>query len=562
MKKFKTKKSALAGMLAVSLLLVSVLSGCGQTNTQQPQQAANTSLTPQRGGVLNTWMQDDPKSLDPTNCGDVDSYDIQQNIYDGLLMWDKSGKEIIPDLASAMPTISNGGLTYTFQLRKGIKFQNGDPFTADDVVYSFNREASKSITSPGESYYSMIKGMDDVFAGKATTVSGVVKKGEYTVEFDLTQPTRTFEDVIAMPYAFIVDKKYTSALASQSDLSLHPIGTGPFKFVEWKKGQDVKLVRNPDYFLKDSSGQQLPYMDGITWNLGYGQSVAYLKFKDKKQDFSYIPASDFVNTINDPTLKKDVRSLVTNSYFYMGGNIKKAPWSNKLVRQAMEYAIDKNALVKLMNNRNVPAWEILPPNMPGYQANPVGYKYDVQKAKDLLKQAGYPDGLPGEHTMTYAQSDNNNILATNLQAQLATVGIKVKLNGVPFPQYLNIVTKGNEDLMYGGWFQDYPDPDDFLNILFNSNQIPSNNNVGYSNPAVDKQLNTLASEPDLQKAIPGYNAVEKQILSDAAVVPLFHQKEFYLVQPWVHNSELHPVYPFFYYFTMWIDQKAEQAATK
>ncbi|KLU58885.1 periplasmic oligopeptide-binding protein precursor [Peptococcaceae bacterium CEB3] len=194
MDKLKAKRSALIKMLVVSLVIVTALIGCGQSNTLSSQQSADSNRAPQKGGVFKTWMQDDPRSLDPAHCGDIPSWDIQMNIYDGLLKWDKSGQKIIPDLAVAMPTVSNGGLTYTFRLRQGIKFQNGDPFTADDVVYSINRLASKSIASEGESYYSMIKGMDDVFNGRATTVSGVVKKGEYTVEFDLNQPTRTFLD--------------------------------------------------------------------------------------------------------------------------------------------------------------------------------------------------------------------------------------------------------------------------------------------------------------------------------------------------------------------------------
>lgn len=549
------------GVLTLSLLLVSALSGCGRPATSQTQQSAG-NLTPQRGGVLRMWRQSDPKSLDPAHCSDLGSCDVQQNIYDGLLTWDQSGKKIIPDLAVAMPTVSNGGKTYTFQLRTDVKFQNGDPLTADDVVYSFNREASKSIASEGESYFSMIKGMDDVFAGKAQTVSGVVKKGEYTVEFDLNQPNRTFLDVLTIPYAYILDKKYTSSLASPAELSQRPMGTGPFRFVEWKKGQEIKLVRNPAYFMKDQDGRQLPYMDGITWNLGYSDSVAYLKFKDKKLDFAWIPTADFVNTMNDANMKKDVKSLVVNDYWYLGGNIKKSPWNQTLVRQALEYAIDKKALLKLYNNRAVPAWGILPPNMPGYLANPAGYKYDPQKAKALLAQAGYPQGLPGEHAMIYPKNNVTNVLATNIQAQLAAVGVRVRLDGVPHAQYVNTVSEGKEDLVYGDWMQDYPDPDDFLNILFNSNQIPSNNNVCYSNPAVDKQLDTLATETDLQNAIPGYQAAERQILLDGAVVPLYHDKEFYLVQPWVHNAELHPVFVYFYYPTMWIDARAEQAATK
>ncbi|MDA8441119.1 MAG: ABC transporter substrate-binding protein [Peptococcaceae bacterium] len=558
----KIKQKAALG-LALTLIAGVVLTGCGTTSTPTAattsSAATTTSTTPQRGGIFANWMKDDPKSLDPAHDGDTQSYDVQMNIYDGLLMFDKTGQKVVPDLATSMPVVSNNGLTYTFQLRQGVKFHNGDPFTADDVVYSFNRLAAKNTASEGEAYYSAIKGMDDVFAGKATSVAGVVKKGEYTVEFDLTAPSRTFLDVIAMPYAFIVDKKYTSGLANQSDLSAHPIGTGPFKFVEWNKGQDIKLVRNDNYFLKDANGQQLPYLNGITWSLGYDTPVAFLKFKNGQQDYSWIPTSDFVTTLNDPKLKPDIESLVQNDYWYFAANNKVAPFNKLKVRQALEYGIDKDAILKLINNRGVVANEILPPNMPAYKANPAGYTYDVAKAKQLLSEAGYPNGLPGTYPIIYRQSQITDTIMANIQAQLATLGIKVTLQAVPFPEYLNVVTQGKGILLLGHWAQDYPDPDDFLNVLFNTAQIPSNNIVEYSNPNVDKQLNALGTQQDLQKAIPGYQAVEKQIMEDAAVVPLYHDQVSYVVQPWVHNAELHSVYPYFYYLTMWIDQNAKQA---
>lgn len=552
-------KKYLALGAAAAVLLSTVLTGCGQTTTAASAGASVANATPQRGGTFINWMKDDPRSLDPAHCGDTQSYDVQLNIYDGLLTFDQSGKKIIPDLAASMPTVSNDGKTYTVKLRQGIKFQNGDPLTADDVVYSFNRLASKNIASEGESYFSMIQGMDDVNQGKSQVVSGVVKKDEYTVEFKLTAPNRTFLDVLALPYAYILDKKYTSGLANAADVSTHPMGTGPFKFVEWKKGQDIKLVRNNDYFMKDKNGQQLPYLDGITWKLGYDDPVALLKFKNKEQDYSWIPTSDYVNVINDPTLKKDVVSIVQNDYWYFAVNNKVKPFDNPKLRQALEYAINKEALLKLINDRGVVANQILPPNMPGYQENPAGYKYDLNKAKQLMAEAGYPKGLPDVYPLLYRQSQITDTLMVNLQAQLAQIGIKVKLQAVPFPQYLDIVTKGKGVMFLGHWAQDYPDPDDFLNILFNTNQIPSNNIYEYSNPSVDKQVDQLATENDLNKAIPGYQAVEKQIMEDAAVVPLYNDKASYLLQPWVHAT-LHPVFPYFYYLTAWIDQKAEQQA--
>ncbi|SPF32969.1 conserved exported hypothetical protein [Candidatus Desulfosporosinus infrequens] len=544
--------------VALGLLLTTALTGCGSQNSASTAQTEG-STTPQKGGTFINWMKDDPRSLDPAHCGDTQSYDVQMNLYDGLLTFDKSGQKVVPDLAVQMPTISNDGKTYTFILRKDIKFHNGDALTADDVVYSFNRLASKSIASEGESYFSMIQGMDDVSTGKATTVSGVVKKDDNTIEFDLTAANRTFLDVIALPYAFIVDKKYTSGLADQADLSTKPIGTGAFKFVSWNRGQELQLARNDQYFMKDAAGQQLPYLDGITWKMGYDDPVAFLKFKDKEQDYTWIPTSEYSNVINDPVLKKEVVSLVENDVWYFAANNKVKPFDNEKLRQALEYAIDKQALLKLINNRGVVAGEILPPNMPGYKANPAGYTYDLAKAKSLMAEAGYANGLPGEYPVIYRQSQITDTLMVNIQAQLAQIGIKIKLNAVPFPQYLDVVTQGKATLLLGHWAQDYPDPDDFLNILFNTSQIPSNNIEEYSNPQVDKQLDALSQEPDLDKAIPGYQAVEKTILEQGADVPLYHDKAEYLLQPWVH-AQLHSVFPYFYYLTAWIDQKAEQQA--
>lgn len=552
MHKAKQKKVAL--FLAIIVLAGTMITGCNSKNQVQ------ADLPPQMGGTFISWMQNDPESLDPIYCKDTNSYNVQQNIYDGLLAWDKSGKNIVPDLASSMPTVSANGLIYTFKLRKNVKFHNGDPFTADDVVYSFNRLGNKDSASPGEAYYSIIQGMDAAYQGKASTISGIKKLNNYTVQFTLRYPSRTFLDVVAMPYAYIVDKKYTSALARPSELSQQPVGTGPFKFVEWNKGQDIKLQRNSTYFLKDSHGNQLPYLDGITWNLGYDVSTAYSNFKNKQLDFSTIPAADFTSTMNNTQLKNDVVSLVQNSVWYLGANNQVKPFDNRKVRQALEYAIDKNSIIDLIDNRGAVANEILPPNMPGYQANPAGYTYNQAKAKRLLAEAGYSKGLPGEYSLIYEQRLDRNVIAANLQSQLANVGIKVKLQPVSKSQYFSTIRKGTETLMLGGWLQDYPDPDNILNQLFNSSQIPGNNNVQYRNPDVDKQLNALSKKVNLQQAIHGYNLVEKTIMQDAAVVPLYHERYYYLVQPWVHNAQLHPVYPYFYYLTMWIDQQSENTA--
>lgn len=559
----KTKKLAALGIATV-MLLTTALTGCGSQATQAGSNGQAAVGKPQVGGTYVAYAQDDPKSLDPAQSGDVETYDFLETMFDGLLTWDQAGKQVIPDLAEAMPTVSNNGLTYTFKLRQGITFQNGDPLTADDVVYTFNRLANKATNSVGASYYGgVIKGFNQMNSGKATTLAGIKALDKYTVQFTLDKPTRTFLDVMAMPYAYIVDKKVVSALPdpySAAYFSKDPIGTGPFKFVEWKKGQDVKVTRNPNYFMKDKDGQQLPYLSGITWELGFDRPVAMMKFKNKELDWTRIPTADYVTTINDPALKNDVKSLVSNDVWYLYTNNAVAPFNNLKVRQALEYAINKKDLLKLLNDRGVVANEILPPNMPGYKANPSGYSYDPAKAKQLLAEAGYPNGLPGTYKIVYYQETQRNAVVANLQAQLKAIGINVVPQGLPFPQYLDMIQSGKAVMSFGGWLQDYPDPDDFLNVLFNSQGIPAQNNWEYKNATVDSLLNQAAKVEDLNKAIPTYNQAEKQIMDDAAIVPLYHSKEVRLFQPWVENANIHPVYFNVDYTHLWINQKAEQAA--
>jgi len=554
----KIKKSLALGVVGV-ILASSILSGCGAANNATPGATTGTDK-PKVGGTFTNWTPTDPKSLDPALAGDVVTYDMVLTMFDGLLNWDKSQKNLVADLATDMPTVSADGLTYTFKIRPGVTFSNGDPLTADDVVYSYNRLADPAIKSSGASYYGMIKGFNDVNSGKTKTLSGVVKKDDSTVDFVLTAPNRAFLDVVAMPYAFIVNKKTTSALANPADFSKNPIGTGPFTFVEWKKGTDVKVVKNDKYFLKDSDGTKLPYLDAIVWNLGYPNTTGILKFKNKEQDYTTIPSPDFVSTSNDPVLGKQIVSGTQNDVWYLFANNTMKPFDNLQVRKALEYAIDKTALLKLINNRGQAANEMLPPGIPSFKANPSGYTYDQAKAKQLLADAGYPNGLPDEYTLTYNTTPTGDTLMTNIQQQLATVGIKVKLQGVPFAQYLDIVQNGKEQLAYGGWLQDYPDPDDFLNVLFNSAGIPAQNNWAYKNTTVDKLLNDGIKNPDLTKEIANYQTAEKQIMDDAAIVPIYHSKLFFLIQPWVHNAPVLTVFPYFDYRTLWIDSAAKTAA--
>ena len=263
-------------LLFVLLLFVFVLSACGGGNTQPavPTQAPEANQAPQKGGEIIVAYKDDLATLDPAIGYDWTNWPAIKMVFDGLLDYD-SGTTIQPRIAEAMPQVSADGLTYTFKLRKGVKFQNGRELVADDVVYSITRVLDPKTASPGAGFFLGILGAQDFVGGKATSVAGIKAIDASTVEFTLAAPDVTFLNKMAINFAYIVPKEEVEKAGE--NFGHAPVGTGPYKLKEWVAGQRLVFERNPDYFFEGR-----PFIDKITVKVGIEPDVALLQLEKAK----------------------------------------------------------------------------------------------------------------------------------------------------------------------------------------------------------------------------------------------------------------------------------------
>jgi ABC-type oligopeptide transport system substrate-binding subunit len=537
-------------VVSTAALATAILAGCGGGSTGNTGNAPTStpsgdSGTPQKGGKIDIDINDDLAHLDPAVAYDQGSMEFVEQMYDQLLTYKPGTAELQPDLATSMPEISKDGLTYTFHLRQGVKFANGDPVTAQSFVDEFKRILTKSLQSPGVGFIDpAIQGADDYYNGKTKELTGVVAKDDYTLVIKLTKPATYFTKILAMPFFSPVDEKYIQSIGGDKAFDHKPMGTGPFMMKSYDFGKEMVLVRNPNYFNKDKK----PYLDEIDVHINSNPSATALSFEQGNTAFmSYytqdIPAQSFLKWSNDPQYQSLIQKQPLMGIFYLGLNTQVAPFNNKLVRQAIEYAINKDNLVKLNNGRAQVTNEILPPGIQGYTKtlngkDDVNYKYDPQKAKELLKQAGVSNLTVN---MVVRNRSPLTECAQSIQADLKAVGITVNLQQVGESDYLNKAESGKAQMGLYGWFADFPDPYDFLDVLFNSAQAPINNWANYKNPEVDKELAQAATMPDGPERYALYDKIQDQILDDAAWVPLYNPVATFVHQSWVHNFYTNPV---------------------
>ncbi|MGE3830664.1 MAG: ABC transporter substrate-binding protein, partial [Parvibaculaceae bacterium] len=377
---------------------------------------------PKQGGAAVITFNNDLTTLDPQVGYDWQNWSVIKSIFDGLMDYKPGTTELEPDLAESY-TVSDDGLTYTFKLRPGVKFHNGRPLTPADVKYSLERAVNPATQSPGGGYFSAIEGYDDLAGGKATELSGVRIVDDKTVSITLTRPDATFLHLMAINFAYVVPKEEVEKAGA--DWGKQPVGTGAFKFVEWQPGQRIVLERNKDYYRPG-----VPYLDKITYEFGQDPTVAVLRLKNGEVDIvgDGIPPAQFTEIMNDPA-NKDLIAVGDQLHTgYVTMNVTQAPFDNVKVRQAVNMAINKERVVRLINNRGVPAVQALPPAMPGYNPDNKGYAYDPDGAKKLLAEAGLAGGFSTE--LYVMNVDPNPRIAQAIQQDLAAVGIKAEIRSL------------------------------------------------------------------------------------------------------------------------------------
>ena len=489
---------------------------------------------PVRGGMLRLIAAEDIRTLDPAIGYDVSSWSFEAMIFQMLVDYDE-GTNIVPSLAQSWE-MSDDGRHFDFRLRTDVHFSTGRPMTAADVKYSLERLMRPSIHSPGAEFFRQVEGAADYAAGKATEVSGITTPAPDRVTFALEAVDPLFLHKLAMPFAAVVDRE-AAEREGDTGFARHPVGTGPFVLAEWIYGQSMRLERNPHYFKPDR-----PYIDGIDLTVGVSDQLGWLKYQRGEVDIGGIPSAEFVRVMGDARYKPLILERTTLRTQYLGLNCEVAPFDKLPVRQAINMAVDTQRLLELIDNRGVVARTILPPDMPGYDANMPSLPHDPTGAKERLVAAGYGAGF--DVTLWASRDDGSMRIAQSIQQDLHPLGIELAIKPVDFPALLEAVRHpGFVPLFLLGWEADFPDPSNFLTVLLHSRSRETNNNTFYANPEVDRLLDEAEPILDPARRFALFHTAEEHILNDAPWVPLFHPVGFAVRHPRVRNYRLHPLRP-------------------
>jgi len=482
------------------------------------------------------WLADasDVPTLDPAIGYDTVSWTFEQAIFDTLVRYGDANVELEPDLALSWE-ISPDATTFTFHLRRDARFSNGRPVTGADFKYAIERVLRPATRSKGSEYYRGIVGAADFVAGRANGVSGIELPDPYTMVFHLTGPDPIFIHKLTMPFAAAVPREEAEKWGE--DFSHHVIGSGAFKLSQWIAGQRLVLVRNPYYF-----GQGLPKLDAVVEMMGVNEELEWLKYEAGEVDVSTIPSAEFPRVMKTPRLKALTIHSVTVTTDYVGMNCQMAPFTDVRVRRAFNYAINKDKLLALLNGRGVVARGVLPPGLPGYTPDVKGYPYDPDKARRLLEEAGIRKGFA---PVLWMRADQTMlILAQSVQQDLALVGVNLVLKPVAWGPLLEAIREPrNAELSMLAWEADFPDPENFLEVLFSKSQWRSNNDTFFYDPEVDQLMAQAAPIADVTRRFELYRQAERIIISQAPWVFLYHPVSYVIRQPWVHEYVINPMRP-------------------
>jgi peptide/nickel transport system substrate-binding protein/oligopeptide transport system substrate-binding protein len=518
-----------------------------------PSEATSPSqAAPVQGGTLSIGWNSDIQYFDPAKGYDVVSWPAERLIFEPPLGYEPTSTKLVPLLADGMPAVSSDGKAYTIKLRSGVNFVNPDgsvlrEMTADDVVASFNRvldpKLKPSASPVSSAFFGNIVGAADVIAGKSPAASGIKKVDDHTVEVDLVHADATFDNILATPFASIVPKE-TPHDAAQ--VATKPIGTGPFVLKDYTKGSQATFVRNSHYY---QQGQ--PYLDEIDFKVGLDDNAMIQQIEANQLDMmgDALPSGSFTQITTDPSLKDRLynHTLVNTDYLFMdtqepnGG-----PLSKVAVRQALQYAIDKDNLLKVVHGAGVVANCIFPPDLPGYDPNCKPYGgFDQAKAKQMLADAGYPTGF-SSHLYTDT-TDPDPAIAQALQQDLAAVGVQVDVTTEEFATFLDrIETPHKAPMGFVGWFNDYPDPSDFIDpILSCASAVQGGANASlYCNKSVDEEAAAARASTDATGRLTQYQDIQNKIMAEAPWVPLKTQVWYTLVSSHVGTFYIHPVWQY------------------
>lgn len=464
---------------------------------------------PQYGGTFVFGRSGDSVGLDPIQVTDGESFKVTQQIYDPIVMYEPGSTDVIPGLAEKWD-VSDDVLTWTFYLRKDAYFHDGTSVNAEAIKFNFDRWRL-----PNHPYH--IGGDFTYYGYMFQDFPGIIQEvnvvDEYIVEFVLSEPQAPFLNNLAM-VSFGISSP-TAVKKWGEDYFKHPVGSGPFKFVEWVKDDRVVLVANEDYW----GGR--PYLDKVIFRSIPDNGARYMELQAGTIDMmDYINPEDVESVKNNPGLDLILRPSFNVGYFSMNQNFE--PFDNVKVRRALNHAFNKETLIgAFYAGLAEPAKNPLPPSLWGYNDDIEDYKYDLEKAKQLLAEAGYPNGF--EFDLWYMPVarpyfPQPKMVAQAMQYYFGEIGVTANLKSVDWGTYLDMYYADELPTYLLGWTGDNGDPDNFLYVLID----PTQNNFGYENDELHQILLEAQRTVDKERRIELYMEAQEIIHDDAVWVPVAH----------------------------------------
>jgi ABC-type transport system substrate-binding protein len=503
-------------ILRLFLILIHLgffLLGCSSSSLILPEKTLRLSL------------EASPKSLDPANSTDTYSGIILGLVYSNLLRFNDSG-ELILD-AAKFYSVAPGGRVYTFLLRQDARFSNGKPLTARDVVFSFERLASKKLKSPRAWLLNEVVGFEDFHAGKTKSIAGLRIDGDFKLRIELKRPFAPFLSMLAMPQLAIISEEFVRGGTSLNEAVM---GSGPYKLTRWSREQDILLEGNP-YYRKDGNLQAI-YFKVIKEPL-----TMMTEFRSKNLHIIEVPPHEL-----GIVKKTRARLHGVNQYnlYFLGLNMESGVFASKELRHALNYAIDrKKILDTVLRSQGSIATGPVPKGLSGYLSE-TRFPYDLDRAKALVKKSGY-DGR--ELRLLVRNEPRNLSICEAMKQYLEAAGVKVKLVARDWNSFASALVGMEYDIFYRNWIADFPDGDNFLYPLFHSASTGLKGNYPrYSNSAFDALIENSRKEVVHKKRVVLLKKAAFLAREDASRVLLWYKKKNFAVYPGVQNFYAYPMY--------------------
>lgn len=490
----------------------------------------------------------EPPTLDPHLSGDSTSAEYVVEIFSGLMVYDQQ-LNLMPDLAESYQ-ISDDGLVYTFKIRPTAQFQDGKAIRAADFKWSFERACDPTTLSPtADTYMGDIVGCRDKLKSKVKEVAGVKVVDDLTFQLMIDEPKAFFLAKMTYPTAYVLDRENVEN--GGADWYKKANGSGPFKLAEFSLDQNVIVLAKNENYYRDPKPilEKVIYLVNAPINsmTGYEQSLGIGENADTTYDAIEIGTND-LGRATDPNnpLSKELVTVNSLSIFYVGFNTRKPPFDDPKIRQAFNLALDKKRIVKLAFQGTVSAANgIVPPNMPGYK-NPdlSDYEFDPEQARQLIADSSYGDPSELPDITLHVGGDGGAVgpvIESIVQSYKINLGVEIAVEESSWANFLNDLNRGDSSYqMYQlGWVADYPDPQNFLEVLFHSKS--EQNHGGYNNPKLDQLLDQARATQDAESRLVLYQQAEQMILADAAWIPIYFSVENWLVKPYVQNFNIPPI---------------------